>query len=286
MVSACRAKGFDWFVIIFLAAVAAICVLPMLYVLSISLTPFNEVQRNGGFILIPRSVTLEAYSYLLKDSDIHSAFQVTTFTTVVGTVCNMAVTVLIAYPLSRIDLPGRRFFTNLVIFTMMFNGGMIPTYLVVKSLGLLDKIWALILPQLVWSFNLMIIKSFFQSLPDSILESAHIDGAGEFRTLIQIVLPLSLPVMLTVGLYYAVGHWNQYFQSVLYITDRNLRPIQVVVREILALTNNPLADASQTVPTMTTQMASIIIAAVPIITMYPFVQRFFVKGVMLGAVKG
>lgn len=286
MVSARHDRGFDWFVVIFLTAVAAVCVLPMLYVVSISLTPFSEVQRNGGFILIPRNITLDAYRYLLRDTDMHNAFRITCFTTVVGTLCNMGVTVLMAYPLSRSDLPGRSFFTNLVIFTMMFNGGMIPTYLVVKSLGMLDNVWALILPQLVWSFNLMIIKNSFQSLPESILESARIDGAGEMRTLIQIVLPLSLPVMMTVGLYYAVGHWNQYFQSVLYITDRRLRPIQVVVREILALTNNPLADASQTVPTMTTQMASIVIAAVPIIVVYPFVQRFFVKGVMLGAVKG
>lgn len=286
MVSSCRDKLFDAVVVVLMTMIALICVVPVLFVLSISITPFSEVQRNGGFILVPRAITFEAYRTLLSNDGIKDAYRVTLFITLVGTALNLIVTVLMAYPLSRSNLPGRGWITNLIIFTMMFNGGMIPTYLVVKSLGLLNNVWALILPQLVWSFNLMIVKSFFQSLPEELIESMRIDGAGEWRVLFTLVIPLSVPVLITIWLYYAVGHWNQYFQSVLYITNRSLRPIQVVVREILALSNNPLSDASEVVPTMTTQMASIMIAAIPIIAVYPFVQRFFVKGVMLGALKG
>jgi len=277
---------FDSIVVLLLTIIALICIIPMLYVLSMSITPFSEVQRNGGFVLVPRAVTFEAYRNLLTGNNIQNAFRISLFITIVGTTMNLLVTILMAYPLSRKNLLGRNWMTNVIIFTMMFNGGMIPTYLIVKSLGLIDKVMALILPQLVWSFNLLIIKNFFQSISEELIESMRIDGAGDWRVLFTLVLPLSMPVLMTVGLYYAVGHWNQYFQSVLYITTRSLRPIQAVVREILALSNNPLNEATEIVPTITMQMASIMIAAIPILAVYPFVQRFFVKGVMLGALKG
>jgi len=275
---------------IVVAAVLSLCGLaalfPLLYVLSVSLTPFSEVLRNGGFILIPRSITFDAYRKLLTESNVPQAFGITTFITVVGTLLNLAVTSLMAYPLSRKQLPGRNLFLMLIVFTLLFSGGIIPTYLVVKSLGLLDSVWSMILPNMVWSFNVLIMKSFYETLPEELFESARMDGAKEFRILARIVLPLSVPVSLTIGLFYAVGHWNEFFQAIMYVTDRELFPLQVIVREILIQTQQPLENAENMTPTETLQMASVILASLPIIVVYPFLQKHFTKGMLLGSVKG
>jgi ABC-type sugar transport system, permease component len=252
----------------------------------VSLTPFSEVLRNGGFILIPRSITFDAYRKLLTESNVPQAFGITTFITVVGTLLNLAVTSLMAYPLSRKQLPGRNLFLMLIVFTLLFSGGIIPTYLVVKSLGLLDSVWSMILPNMVWSFNVLIMKSFYETLPEELFESARMDGAKEFRILARIVLPLSVPVSLTIGLFYAVGHWNEFFQAIMYVTDRELFPLQVIVREILIQTQQPLENAENMTPTETLQMASVILASLPIIVVYPFLQKHFTKGMLLGSVKG
>ncbi|WP_274653636.1 carbohydrate ABC transporter permease [Paenibacillus humicola] len=273
-------------VIVILLLCGAVAVFPLLYVLSVSITPFSEVLKNGGFILIPRAVTFDAYNKLLTESNIPRAFGVTVIVTVVGTILNLAITGLMAYPLSRRQLPGRSLFLMMVVFTLLFSGGIIPTYLVVKSLGLLDSIWAMILPNLVWSFNVLIMKSFYESLPEELFESARMDGAGEFRILWQIVVPLSVPVTLTIGLFYAVGHWNEFFQAIMYVTDRTLFPLQVIVREILVQTQQPLENAENMTPTQTLQMASVIMASLPIIVIYPFLQKHFTKGMLLGSVKG
>jgi putative aldouronate transport system permease protein len=272
------------FVILALAAVSAI--FPLLYVVSVSITPFAEVLKNGGFILIPKKITFDAYHKLLTESNLPRAFWVTIFITVVGTAANLIITTLMAYPLSRKKLPGRSFFLLMVVFTMLFSGGIIPTYLVVKAVGLLDSVWAMILPNVVWSFNILIMKSFFENLPEELFESARMDGAGEFRILWQIVAPLSVPVMLTVGLFYMVGHWNEFFQAIMYVTDRTLFPLQVVVREILMLTQQPLESVDNMTPTETMQMASVILASLPIIVVYPFIQKHFTKGMLLGSIKG
>ncbi|MCZ8516990.1 carbohydrate ABC transporter permease [Paenibacillus filicis] len=272
------------FVVLLLCGMAA--VFPLLYVLSVSITPFSEVLKNGGFILIPRTLTFDAYHKLLTVSNIPRAFGVTVLVTVVGTLLNIAITALMAYPLSRKQLPGRSFFLMMVVFTLLFTGGMIPTYLVVKALGLLNSIWAMILPNLVWSFNVLIMKSFYENLPEELFESARIDGAQEFRILRQIVAPLSIPVTLTIGLFYAVGHWNEFFQAIMYVTDRKLFPLQVIVREILVQTQQPLENAENITPTETLQMASVIMASLPIIIVYPFLQKHFTKGMLLGSVKG
>ncbi|SDW06437.1 carbohydrate ABC transporter permease [Paenibacillus sp. CF384] len=263
-----------------------VAVFPLLYVLSVSLTPFSEVLKNGGFILVPRSITFGAYHKLLTESNIPRAFGVTVLITVIGTILNMVITALMAFPLSRKQLPGRNFFLMMVVFTLLFSGGIIPTYLVVKSIGLLDSIWAMILPNLVWSFNVLIMKSFYESLPEELFESARMDGAKEFRILLQIVIPLSVPVTLTIGLFYMVGHWNEFFQAIMYVTDRTLFPLQVVVREILIQTQQPLENADNMTPSETLQMASVILASLPIILVYPFMQKHFTKGMLLGSVKG
>ncbi|NOV04202.1 carbohydrate ABC transporter permease [Paenibacillus planticolens] len=267
-----------------LAALAAI--VPLMYVVAVSITPFSEVLKNGGFILIPKSITFSAYHKLFTETNIPKAFWVTIFITVVGTLVNLILTSLMAYPLSRRNLPGRSYFLLMVVFTMLFSGGLIPTYLVVKSLGLLDSVWSMILPNAIWSFNILIMKSFFESLPEELFESARMDGAREFRILWQIVLPLSVPSMLTIGLFYMVGHWNEFFQAIMYVTDRNLFPLQVVIREILMLTQQPLENAENMLPTETMQMASVVAASLPIILVYPFIQKHFTKGMLMGSVKG
>jgi putative aldouronate transport system permease protein len=272
------------YLVLGLAGLAAI--FPLMYVVTVSITPFTEVLKNGGFILIPKSITFTAYHKLFTESNIPRAFWITVIITVVGTLVNLVLTALIAYPLSRKGLPGRSIFLLMVVFTMLFSGGIIPTYLIVKSLGLIDSIWSMILPNAIWSFNVLIMKSFFENLPEELFESARMDGAKEFRILMQIAVPLSVPSLLTIGLFYMVGHWNEFFQAVMYVTDRTLFPLQVVIREILMLTQQPMENAENMLPTETMQMASVVIASLPIIVIYPFIQKHFTKGMLLGSVKG
>lgn len=268
-----------------LVLVGVISVFPLLFVVSASITPYGEILRNGGYVVIPRSVTFDAYRQLLAEPEITRALAVTVFITVVGTAVNMVLTTLMAYPLSRPELPGRSFILLAVVFTMLFNPGIIPMYLVVKATGLLDTVWAMIVPGAIWVFNLLVMKTFFERLPQDVIDSARIDGAGEIRILLKIVLPLSVPVMLTLGLFYAVGHWNEFMQAVLYVRDQSLQPLQVVVRNLLARSQS-VENIDAAVPTVTLQMAAIVIAAVPMIAVYPFIQKHFQKGVMLGSVKG
>jgi putative aldouronate transport system permease protein len=286
MVKSLDDKIFNTVVYVILGLCGLAAILPMLYVVSVSITPFGEVLRNGGFILFPSEITFSAYRTLLTESNIPKAFQITVLITVIGTAVNLILTGLMAYPLSRKNLPARRFFLLMIVFTLLFSGGLIPTYLVVKSMGLLDTIWAMILPNAVWSFNVLIMKSFFEGLPEELFESARMDGAKEFRILLQIVTPLSIPVLLTVGLFYLVGHWNEFFQAIFYVTDRTLFPLQVIVREILMQSQQPLENAENIMPTQTMQMASVMIASLPVIVIYPFLQKHFTKGMLLGSIKG
>ncbi|GBF78220.1 ABC transporter permease, partial [Paenibacillus sp. 598K] len=275
MVKGLDDKLFNAIVYLVLGLCGLAAILPILYVVSVSITPFGEVLRNGGFILFPREITFSAYKTLLTESNIPRAFQVTVFITVVGTAVNLVLTGLMAYPLSRKNLPGRNVFLLMIVFTLLFSGGLIPTYLIVKSMGLLDSVWAMILPNAIWSFNVLIMKSFFEGLPEELFESARIDGAKEFRILLRIVTPLSIPVLLTVGLFYLVGHWNEFFQAIFYVTDRTLFPLQVVVREILMQSQQPLENAENMMPTQTMQMASVMLASLPVIVIYPFLQKHF-----------
>jgi putative aldouronate transport system permease protein len=277
---------FDSFLYLILVVVGLSSVIPIIYVLSISLTPYTEVLKHGGFVLFPKSITFDAYRQLFSNSQIPRAFFVTIFVTVVGTAINMILTVLLAYPLSRKKLRGRSFLLMVIIFTMLFNGGIIPTYLVVKGTGLTNTLWAMMLPTAVWTFNVLILKNFYESLPEELFESARIDGAGEWRVLMGIVLPLSIPSMLTVGLFYTVGHWNDFFQAILYITDTTLHPLQVLVRNLLLESQNTNQQSEVVLPTATLQMAAVVSASLPIIAVYPFVQKHFTKGVLVGAIKG
>lgn len=276
----------DSFVYIFLALISLSILLPILSVVSMSVTTSEEIFRNGGFVLIPESVSFDAYKELMRDPSMPRAFKVTVFITVVGTLVNMLLSVMMAYPLSKKYLPGRKFLVLFIVFTMMFNGGIIPTYLVVKNLGLIDKIWAMIIPGAIWTFNVLVIKSYFENLPEELFESARIDGAKEFTVLWQIALPVSIPVLITVGLFYTVGNWNQFWSAVLYIGDKNLHPLQVVVRGMLIQAQNYLENPEVTLPSEVLKMAAVVYASAPIIAFYPFLQKYFMKGLMLGAVKG
>lgn len=286
MVTGRSDKIFNAAVYLILVAVAAISLFPLLYVVSMSLTPYSEVIKNGGFVVVPRSLSFEAYNRILADPSLGKSMLVTLFVTIVGTAVNLALNTLAAYPLSRKNLKGRTFFLLYIVFTMLFSGGLIPTYLVVQSLGLLNSVWALIVPGAIATFNVLVMKSFFENLPEELFESARIDGAKEFRILWRIVLPLSIPSVMTVGLFYMVGHWNSFFSAVLYITDTNLYPLQVVIRNMLLLSQSSELQAEVTVPTAAMQMAAVILGSLPVIAVYPFIQKHFTKGMLLGAIKG
>lgn len=286
MVTSRSDKWFNAAIYVILVLIAVAAVFPLLYVISMSLTPYSEVVKNGGFIVLPRKISFEAYERIFADPALGRSMVVTVIVTVGGTLVNMIFTTLAAYPLSRRNLPGRTFFLLYMVFTMLFSGGLIPTYLVIQSLGMINTLWALIIPGAIATFNVLILKSFFETLPEELFESARIDGAREFRILWQVAIPLSLPSMMTVGLFYMVGHWNSFFSAVLYITDTDLNPLQVVIRNMLLLTQSSELQAEITVPTAAMQMAAVIAGSLPIIAVYPFIQKHFTKGMLLGAVKG
>ena len=277
---------FDIIVFLFIAVIALFCLIPILYVVSASLTPIEEMLRNRGFVLIPRKASLAAYKDMLQDPSLMSSMWVSIRVTVIGTALNLLFTMTLAYPLSREHLHGRSLLIKLIVFTMIFSAGIVPTYLVVKGTGVVNTIWSLIIPSLVTVYNFVIMKSFFEGLPADLFESARIDGAGEFRILFSIVMPLSLPIITTVGLYYAVSHWNVYTAAIYYITDYSKMPLQVILRRIIESASMQDLNADAVIPTETLQMAAVCIATAPIIIIYPFIQKYFVKGTLAGAVKG
>lgn len=269
-----------------LGIAAASVLFPLLYVIAVSLTPYAEVLKHGGFALIPRKVTFEAYEAFLKDTRIPRAYMVTLFITGAGTLVNLLLTSLMAYPLSRKSLPFRSPVLLIVVFTMLFSGGIIPTYLVVKATGLVDSVWAMILPGAINTFYLLIMKTFFEQLPENLDEAAKIDGAGEWKIFISIILPLSMPILATVGLFYAVGHWNEFFGAIIYVSDTSKHPLQVVLRGILDQSQMPDLNFERVLPTESLQMAAVILSTLPILVVYPFIQKYFTQGALLGSVKG
>lgn len=277
-------KIFDAFIYIILAVCFLLWFFPLLYVLLASVTPYEDVVK-ASLVIFPSRITLEGYRFIFDNSNMVQAFGNTTFITVVGTVLSMVISILMAFPLSKKDLPGRGLILKLLVFTMYFSGGLIPTYLVVRNLGMANTIWSMIIPGLVSTYNLLLIKSYFESMPSGLLDAALIDGCSPMRTLVQIVLPLSMPVLMSVMLFYMVGYWNTYYAYVIYCYDMDLRPLQVVLRDIISKATGE-TEAEGYIPTITVQMSAIVFACIPIICVYPFIQRHFTKGVMLGAIKG
>ncbi|WP_240421348.1 carbohydrate ABC transporter permease [Paenibacillus periandrae] len=282
-------KVFDVFNLIVLFFVGIVTVLPFLYVISGSLVGSEELLVKK-IVLFPEHITWEAYRFIFDSKIIYRSLLGTIFITVVGTFINLLLTTLMAYPLAKKTLRGRSKLMLIIVFTMLFNGGLIPTYLVVKSMGMLDTYWSLWLPSAISAFNLILLRNFFQQLPEGLEESAKIDGCNDLKILFSIVVPLSLPAMATFGLFYAVGHWNSYFNAVIYINNANMWPIQVWLRQIVLLSSGGFTDASSltetVVPPESIKYAVIVVAAVPVLVLYPFLQKHFAKGVLLGSVKG
>ena len=282
-------KIFDSANYIFLTLIALIMLVPILYIVAGSFASEAEVSSRAFFIF-PKTFTLNAYEYVFKDNTIPRSLLVSLFITVTGTMINLFFTMTMAFALAR-RVVGNKIVMNMIVFSMLFNGGLIPTFLVVKSLGLIDNYLALMLPVAISAFNLIVVKSFFQEIPAEVVESAKIDGCNDLGILWRIVLPLSKPVIATFALFYAVGLWNDFFHAMMYINDSAKWPLQVILRQIVLLASGNL-DMSTTdleyikPPDESIKMAVIVVGTLPILMVYPFLQKHFAKGVMLGAVKG
>lgn len=281
---------FDVFNYLFLALFALCTVIPFIYILSASFATNTEVSTSL-FFLIPHTFSLAAYKYIFSTDTIPISALVSIYVTVVGTIVNLFFTTTMAYALSRKQLVGRNLILNLVIFSMVFSGGMIPTYLVVKDLGLLNSFWSMMLPGAISAFDLIIVKKFFEELPNALVESASIDGCSDLGIFVRIILPLSKPVLATFALFYAVGHWNDFTSPLLYINDSSKWPLQLLLQQIVMLSQGNLENASEMAsnyvppPSQTVKMAVIVVSTVPVVLVYPFLQKYFVKGVMIGSIK-
>lgn len=283
--------AFDVFNYVFLGVFAIAAILPFIYVISGSFATDAELTKRAVF-LIPETFSVAAYNFIFSTNTIMKSIGVSMYVTVIGTVVNLFFTVTMAYPLARRSLMGRNTVLNLVVFSMLFGGGMIPTYLVMRELQLIDSYWALILPGAISAFNLIIVKNFFQELPPGLEEAAKIDGCTELGLLWRIVLPLSKPVLATFTLFYAVGHWNDFFAALLYINDPMKWPLQVLLRQIVLLSQAAAGDINAMDPNFvkppdqSIKMAVIVVGTVPILLVYPFLQKHFAKGVLIGSIKG
>ncbi|UOE93052.1 MULTISPECIES: carbohydrate ABC transporter permease [Bacillaceae] len=272
-----------------LTIIALLCVLPFIHVVAASFTTSAELAQKK-FVLIPTVWSLDAYRYIFSTDTIMRAMMVSIGVTVGGTLFSMFLSTLTAYGLSRKDLVGRRFIMFFIVFTLLFNGGMIPTFLVVQQTGLLNSLAALVIPVAINAFNMIILKSFFQNLPAGLEESAKIDGCSDFGILFRIVIPCSMPAIATISLFYAVTYWNTYMHAILYLSDSSKWPVQVLLRQIVVLASGLNYDSSEfssvPPPEITIKMAVIVVATIPVLIVYPFLQKYFAKGALIGSVKG
>ncbi len=271
---------------IVLLLVSAIMLYPAIYVIAASFSEETAILR-GDVFLIPVRAHVKAYQKVFVYPMLWQSYRNTLIYTFLGTAINLVLTVFGAWALSQKKMVGCRFLTLMCTFTMFFGGGMIPTFLVVKGLGLLNTIWAILLPGAVSTYNMILMRTFFRQIPESLVEAAELDGCRDFGVLFRIVLPLSLASLMTIGMFYAVGHWNSYFPAVMYLTtNKELNPLQIILRQVVLL-NEIVENASSTENVMAEgiKYATIVVAMLPMLCIYPFVQRYFVKGVMVGSVK-
>lgn len=280
---------FDIFNTVILGIFGFLTFVPFLYIVMGSFATELELTTRN-FFLIPRTFTLDAYRYIFATGNLVRSIINTVGVTVVGTIVQLFCTFTMAYPLSRGYLKGRGVIVKLIVFSMIFSGGMIPTFLVVRSLGLLDSYWALILPVAINPFNLLIIKNSFQEFPNELIEAAKIDGCSEITTFIKIVLPLSMPIIATFTLFYAVAIWNDFFNAFLYINDSSKWTLQIILRQVVLMSDisstGEAVEMLSHIPKEGVKLATIAIATLPILCFYPFLQKHFSKGIMMGAVKG
>lgn len=284
--------AFDVIVNLLGICIVLIVLIPLIFVIAASFSDPDLVIK-GKVLLFPKGFTTKAYTMVFENEDIWRGFRNSCLYTIAGTLISVILTILAAYPLSRKELPGRNLFMMLILFTMYFSGGMIPTYLLVKDLGMYNTIWALLIPAAISTYNLIVAKTFFEnSIPGELYESARLDGCGNVAMLHRIVLPLSKAILAVLVLYYAVGIWNAYFDALIYVRDTSLHPLQIVLRNILLLGQteqmgtNDVGMADKIKMAEAVKYSAIVVSSVPMLLIYPFVQKYFVKGVMIGAVKG
>ncbi len=279
----------DTTIVILLVIICLATLYPFWYLLTLSFTS-GDVPLTRMYIIPPR-LTVENYIKVLSDSAILSGFINTVARTALGTLIAVICTILTAYPLSKKYLVHKKFFTSFVVITMFVSGGTIPSYLLVKTLGLMDSIWALVLPSAISAYNVIIARNFFMNIPDSLEESARIDGANDLIILWKIIIPVSMPIIATITLWVAVGHWNAWFDSLIYTQTAKKQVLQVVMRRIILegtqdMMNPNAEEEAMHVNTETIKATTVIVTTVPILVVYPFIQKYFVKGVMIGSVKG
>lgn len=286
-------RAFEAVVFMLMLLFLLICLYPLYFILIASVSDPNLVSQ-GKVLLIPKGITLSGYGRIFNYKKIWSGYRNTMLYTSLGTAINVMITVSAGFSLSRKTLTGRKFFLMLFVFTLFFNGGMIPTYIVVKRLGLINTIWAMVLPNALQVWNLMIARSFFETtIPEDLRSAAFIDGAGNLRFFFQIVLPLSKAIVSVMVLFYAISHWNAFFNAFLYLESDHLYPLQVILRDIL-VSNQPDPTMIDDIATLIEKQkvaellkyGLIVVASLPVLILYPFVQRYFVTGVMVGSIKG
>ena len=290
-------KNFDRLNIFLVGLITLVILYPLVFVASASIS--DPLAVNSGQVwLWPVDITFEGFRRVFQNDAIWSGYRNTIFYTALGTILHLLVLVPCAYALSRKEVIGRKYLTWFIVFTMLFSGGMIPTYLVVDNLGMVDTIWAMLIPNLLGAWSILVARAYFQtSIPDSLIESAQIDGASEFTILLKIVLPLSLPIIAVMALFHGVGLWNQYFNALIYLSDPQLFPLQLILRQILVL-NEVSSEAMQSgamgsASTFVDQInnaslvkyAVMIVSSLPLLIIYPLMQKYFVTGMMIGAVK-
>ena len=289
-------KIFDIINVIVMIILLVIFVWPLWFIVIASVSNPNEVW-NGNVLLWPKGFTMAAYEAVIEYKSIWIGYRNTIFYTVVGTMINLIMTVCAAYPLSRKDFMPRNFFMFMFMLTMYFGGGLIPTYLIVNKLGMINTVWAMMIPGACSIYNVIITRTYFiNSIPGSLKDAAELDGANSFQYLVKVVLPLSKPIIAVIALYYAVGHWNDYFTALIYINKTGLMPLQSFLRDLLMSNKLTMGnsmgglDAATAEAKMqlsqTLKYSAIIVSTVPVLCIYPFIQKYFVKGVMIGSVKG
>lgn len=279
----------DWLIYAFLAVISIVCLMPFIYVVSVSLSD-PVIYKPFSFYIIPRKFSLEAYKYILTTNAFISSLKSTIFVTVAGVICNLILTLTFSYGLTKTRIPGYRLVHTMVIITLFFSAGTIPTYLVVRNLRLLNSLWALVLPVLTSAWDVVVVRSFFLSIPGTLEEAARIDGCSDLGVFFKIVLPLSMPVIATFTLFFAVRHWNTYFNALIYISDTRKWTLQLLVKQLVIDSDGAgfgqAVGADVQPPQETIRMASVVLSMLPIMCVYPFLQKHFAKGVMLGSVKG
>ena len=277
---------FDILNTIIMLLIGLIMLYPFWYILVGSVSSVEHIY-SGRFLLWPDEFRTDAYTFMLKNKNVAASFLNSLFVTSIGTIITMTLSYMGAYVLSKRYLPARKILTIFLVFTMLFSGGLIPLYLLVNKIGLINRIWALILPTCLSTYYIIIMRNFLMTIPETLEEAAEIDGAGQLKIMMRIYLPLSAPILATVILFYAVGYWNSFFYATIFLNDSQYWTLQVLLRELVLMSNAAALDsASGTVLTENAKMALIIITSVPIIIVYPFLQRYFVKGMLVGSVKG